>query len=652
MIRREDILRIMDAVRIENVIGEYLQLKKRGSNLIGLCPFHNEKTPSFSVSPSIGIFKCFGCGKAGNAVNFLMEYEHYTYPEALRKLAKQFGVDIVEDEPDADYLEKKSEEEQSYFVHEFAGKWFTKQLWDSKEGVSVGLSYFRERGLSDATVKKFGLGYSPQQYDAFATYAKSEGFSQEVLAKNGLVNAESGNDRLRERIVFPIYSTGGRIIAFAGRTLRSDAKIAKYVNSPETVIYHKSNVLYGLHLAKNAIISSDECYLVEGYMDVIAMVQAGINNVVASSGTSLTADQIRLIRRYSTKVCILYDGDVAGIKASFRAIDMLLAEGLTVRVVLFPDGDDPDSYARKHSAKGLQDFLVENKKTFVIFKAEILFAEAGDDPLRRAEAMKDIVHSIAEIPDGIVRSLLVTDCANLFHLEEKVLMTEMNKMLRGKMKKLLRPEEYNPIDYSESGEEKIEQFDVPLSDRVEEAERNILRMLLQFGDKIIKFRKTDELGTEIVTESNVATYIFDELNADKLAFSNAQYGKVLDVCREQVKIDGQINVNRVLNMLDPSLSNVAAGIMNSGHALSPNWDKHGIMIMHTDNNMAILIQEMESAVLEYKHLVVAGKMDEVVKKMQTETEEENQMILLSEFQVLKIIDVEIEKRLRQRVINK
>jgi DNA primase len=642
----------MDAVRIEDVVGEFLQLKKRGSNLIGLCPFHNEKTPSFNVSPSLGIYKCFGCGKAGNSVNFLMEYEHYTYPEALRKLAKQFGVDIVEDEPDADYLEKKSEEEQSYFVHEFAGKWFTNQLWESKEGMSVGLSYFRERGLSDSIVKKFGLGYSPQQYDAFAKFAKSEGFDQDVLAKNGLINIESGNDRFRDRIIFPIFSTGGRIIAFAGRTLRSDAKIAKYVNSPETAIYHKSNILYGLHLAKNAIISNDECYLVEGYMDVIAMVQAGINNVVASSGTSLTAEQIRLIRRYSAKVCILYDGDVAGIKASFRAIDMLLAEGLTVRVVLFPDGDDPDSYARKHSAKALQNFLDENKKTFVIFKAGILFAEAGDDPLRRAEAMKDIVHSIAEIPDGIVRSLLVTDCSRLFQLEEKVLMTEMNKMLRSKVKKQLRPDEHHIIDDYAEETQKPEQENLSLSDRVEEAERNILRMLLQFGNKLIKFSRTDELGMEIITESRVSDYIFDELKADKLELSNSQYAAIFDVCQNQVKTDGQTNVNRILNMLEPGLSNVAASIMNADHALSPNWDKHGIYIMHTDNSMPILIQEMESAVLEYKHLVIVRRMDDIMLQMKDEPNADNQMVLLNEYQVLKIIDVEIEKRLRQRVINK
>ncbi|MPM13522.1 DNA primase [bioreactor metagenome] len=651
MIRREDILRIMDAVRIEEVVGEYVSLKKRGSSLIGLCPFHNEKTPSFNVSPSLNIFKCFGCGKAGNAVNFLMEYEHYTYPEALRKLAAKFGVEIVEEEADDDYKEKKTEEDQSYFVHEFAQKWFDKQLWETKEGMSVGLSYFHERGLSDAIIKKFGLGYSPQSYSAFADYARSEGFDKETLAKNGLINGESGNDRFRDRIIFPIYSISGRVIAFGGRTLKTDKKIAKYVNSPETPIYHKSNVLYGIHLAKNSIISQNECYLVEGYMDVIAMVQAGINNVVASSGTSLTGDQIRMIRRYTSNICVLYDGDLAGIKASFRAIDMLLAEGLDVRVVLFPDNEDPDSYSRKYSAKALMDFLEENKKSFVLFKAEILFADAGSDPLQRAGAMKDIVRSIAEIPDGISRSLLVSECAKLFNIEEKTLMFEMNKILRAKTKKLLRPEEDPGIDI----EEEIEEKQQPISgtDRQEESEKNILNMLLLFGDKTLRFQvKNPELKITEIVEKTVAQYIIEELEADAMKMTNQKLARIYDTIRLQFHTDGICNSSRILNMLDPNLTNIAADIMNSVYALSPNWEKKGIYVQHTENDNIILMSEVDSAVLEFKHLLLLREMDSIRKKLQEPNNEEDELLLVHQFQMYKTIDVEIEKKIRQRVINK
>ncbi len=652
MIRREDILRIMDAVRIEEVVGEYMSLKKRGSNLIGLCPFHNEKTPSFSVSPSLNIFKCFGCGKAGNAVNFLMEYEHYTYPEALRKLAAKFGVEIVEEEVDDDYKEKKTEEDQSYFVHEFAHKWFEKQLWETNEGVSVGLSYFHERGLSDAVIKKFGLGYSPNNYTAFADYAREEGFNKDVLVKNGLINGESGNDRFRDRIIFPIFSISGRVIAFGGRTLRSDAKIAKYVNSPETPIYHKSNVLYGIHLAKNSIISLNECYLVEGYMDVIAMVAAGINNVVASSGTSLTTDQIRLIRRYTSNVCVLYDGDIAGIKASLRAIDLLLAEGLDVRVVLVPDKEDPDSYSRKNSAKALMDFLENNKKSFVLFKAEILFAEAGNDPLKRADAMKDIVRSIAEIPDGITRSLFATECSKLFDIEEKTLVFEINKILRSKAKKTLHPD---AEIQSEAETETIEkQQPIIGANRQEESEKNILRMILLFGDKILKFQVYDaELKLSEVIEKTVAQYIFEELDADSMKLSNIKLNNIYEICRLQLQNDGIINTNRILNMLDPNQTNTAADIMNTGYTLSPNWEKkHGIYVQHTENDNNILINEVDSTILEFKHLLLTKLMDDLRKKIQETQDEENQLLLVNELQLYKKIDVEIEKRIRHRVINK
>lgn len=650
MIRKEDILRIMDAVRIEDVIGEYLTLKKRGSNLIGLCPFHNEKTPSFNVSPSLNIFKCFGCGKAGNAVNFLMEYEHYSYPEALRKLAAKFGVELIEEVQDDEYREKKSEEEQAYVVHEFAAKWFSRQLWDTREGSSVALTYFRERGLNDAIVKKFALGYSPSDRDAFARYAASEGYAADVLKKNGLINAESGHDRFRERIIFPIHSISGRVIGFGGRILRSDAKLAKYVNSPETVIYHKSSVLYGLHLAKNSIISNDECFLVEGYMDVISMVQAGVTNVVASSGTSLTPDQIRLIRRYTANVCILYDGDKAGIKASFRAIDMLLAEGLNVRVVLFPDGEDPDSYARNHSASELLAFLQEQKKGFVPFKAEILFHDAGSDPILKAGAMKDIVHSISVIPDGIMRSVLISECASLFGLEEKVLMTELNKMLVAAVKKTAQAEDIPAIE-TVSPEKTEHQPVIEDDSRMSEAGTNLLTLILMSGEKLMRLSVKNELGLEEVVEKTVLAYIVEQLELDQLSFPDSEQDRIFNVCKKQLIEDKTFNISKALNMMEPSLSAKAVFIMESPHVLSPNWNKHGIYVLHAGNDMSILINEVENAVLEFKLLEISRRIKAVFDEMKN-ADEENQLILAHQYSVLKKIEVDIDRKIRQRVINK
>ena len=651
MIRREDIARIMDAVRIEEVIGEYMSLKKRGSNLIGLCPFHNEKTPSFSVSPSLNIFKCFGCGKAGNAVYFLMEYEKYSYPEALRFLAKKFNIDIVEEEVDDEYKEKKTEEEQSYFIHDFANKWFIKQLWETQEGEAIALNYFHERGLSDAIIKKFGLGYSPQAFSAFAEHAKSNGFSKDILVKNGLIT-ESGNDRFRDRIIFPIYSVSSRVIAFGGRTLHSDKKIAKYVNSPETAIYHKSNVLYGIHLAKTSIISQNECYLVEGYMDVIAMHQAGINNVVASSGTSLTTEQIRMIHRYTSNVCMLYDGDIAGIKASFRAIDMLLAEGLDVRVALFPDNEDPDSYSRKHSAQALIDFLKNNKKSFVIFKAEVLFADAGSDTLKKAAAIKDIVQSIAEIPDTISRSLLISECSKLFNLQEKTLIFELNKILNKKAKKEQPEKEFVSEEVDEDIHSQRNVFTT--TNRQEDAEKNLIRIILQFGNKTINIKNKDEkVNFEEIVEKSVAEYIFEELAADNMNITTPELSNLYDICKTQFETNGQVNYNTVFNLLNPEQTNIVANLLNTQYSLSPNWEKrHGIFISHAGNDNSTLVNFVDHAILEFKHLIVSKEMEKIRKKLQEPMSEEDSIIHVHQYQILKTIDIEIEKRIRKRVINK
>jgi DNA primase len=386
LIPKDTIQTIIETARIEEVVGEFVHLRKRGVNYVGLCPFHNEKTPSFTVSPAKGIYKCFGCGKAGNSVNFIMEHEHYTYPEALKFLAKKYNIEVEEEEQTPEQIQQLNERESLYAVTEFARKFFTEQLLNTDEGKSIGLSYFKERDFTDKTIDEFQLGYSPDRWDAFTKAAKENGYEKQFLVKTGLTIDKDGKhfDRFRARVIFPIHNLTGRVIGFGGRILKKDDKKAKYVNSPESEIYNKSKVLYGIYFAKNEIIKKDNCFLVEGYTDVISLFQAGIKNVVASSGTSLTTGQIRLIKRYTPNITILYDGDAAGLKASFRGIDMILEQGMNVKVVLFPEGEDPDSYARTHRSVEVEDYITSQAKDFIRFKTSVLLEETQNDPVKKA----------------------------------------------------------------------------------------------------------------------------------------------------------------------------------------------------------------------------------------------------------------------------
>src|SRR6195952_367914 len=438
MITKPTIDRIMEATDIVEVIGEFVNLKKRGANYVGLSPFANERTPSFTVSPAKGIFKDFSSGKGGSAVTFLMELEKFTYPEALKWLAKKYSIEVEETVEAAENKEEEHRRESLMIVTAYAAKFFHESLLDTDEGKSIGLSYFKERGFSNDTIKKFELGYSPDQWEAFTGQAVKEGYQEEFLVDSGLsVKRDNGSlyDRYRGRVMFPIHSVAGRVIAFGGRTLKSDKNVPKYVNSPESEIYHKSNVLYGLHFAKKAIREEDNCYLVEGYADVLSVHQAGIENVVASSGTSLTAEQIRLIGRFTQNITILYDGDAAGIKASLRGLDMILEAGLNVKVVLFPEGHDPDSYVRKMGTNAFKTYIEDNKKDFILFKTDILLKEAGNDPIKKSEVIREIVESIAKIPDSIKASIFVKECSHLLQIDERVLLSELNKMRAAKARK-------------------------------------------------------------------------------------------------------------------------------------------------------------------------------------------------------------------------
>ncbi|MBN4062539.1 DNA primase, partial [Bacteroidales bacterium AH-315-I05] len=442
MIPKETIAIIIETADVVEVLGEFVSLKKKGKDYWACCPFHNEKTPSFSVSHK-GFYKCFGCGESGNAINFLMEHEHYTYPEALKYLANKYNIEIQEQELTPEMEQQQNEREALYIVSAYAEKFFIEQLNDTDEGKSIGLSYFKERGFSNETIEKFKLGYCPDQWDVLTKTALDAGYKLEYLLQTGLSKERNNQhyDGYRGRVIFPIHNLSGRPIAFGGRTLKTDKKIPKYVNTSECDIYHKSKVLYGIYFAKKAIISEDNCYLVEGYTDVISLHQSGIENVVASSGTSLTIEQIRLIKRYTPNITILYDGDAAGIKASFRGIDLILEEGMNVKIVLFPEGEDPDSYAKKSSPEELKEFITSSSKDFIVFKTETLQIESQNDPVKKAGLIHEIINSIALIPDHIARSLYLKECSKILGISEKALIGELNKTLRKKFKQKFKKEE-------------------------------------------------------------------------------------------------------------------------------------------------------------------------------------------------------------------
>ena len=429
MIPYETVDKIIDAARIEEVVGDFVTLKKRGANFIACCPFHNEKTPSFYVSPSKGIYKCFGCGKSGTAVGFVMEHESLSYVEALKYLAKKYHIEVVEKEESAEEIAHKQHNESLLLVSEYAGKFFKDSL-QTPEGQTIGYQYFRSRGLEDETIRKFGLGWSPTDRKAFAEKARAEGHKEEFLTETGLcIKYDDGRlvDRFSDRVIFPIHSVSGRVIGFGGRTLRSDKSVAKYQNSPTSEIYDKRHTLYGIYFAKNEMSRKDKCILVEGYLDVLSMHQLGITNVVASSGTSLTVEQIRLIRKFTPNVTIIYDGDAAGIKAALRGIGLVLKEGLNVKVVLLPEGMDPDDFARRHTLDEVQDYIAQNEQDFISFKSDLLLGEAGGDPLKKAALINDIADTIALIPDAVIRAVYVRSCSTKFEVDEQILSDRVNK---------------------------------------------------------------------------------------------------------------------------------------------------------------------------------------------------------------------------------
>jgi DNA primase len=580
LITPDTISNILSAARIEEVVADFVSLKRRGTNYIGLCPFHNEKTPSFTVSPAKGIFKCFGCGKAGNTVNFLMEHEHYTYPEALRFLAKRYHIEIAEEVQTPEKIQEQNEKETLFLINQFAQKYFEQMLFETEDGKAIGLTYLQERGFRDEYIRKFQLGYSKDGWEDFSSHAVSEGYKAEYLVKTGLsIQKDEGRliDRFHGRVMFPIHSASGRIIGFGGRILTADKQTAKYLNSPESEIYNKSKSLYGLYFARNAMVAKNNCYLVEGYTDVISLHQAGIENVVASSGTSLTGDQVKLIQRYTQNITILYDGDPAGIKASMRGIDMILEQGMNVRIVLFPENEDPDSYARSHRAAEVEEFIAKNAVNFILFKTRLLLKETAGDPVKKAELVKEIVNTIAIIPDGITRTFFTRECSSLLSVPEQTLVNEMNKILRKKFSKKLQEEGQQP--YIEPDDTSVAPAQIEFDlDSSEFQEKEIIRLLLQFGSETMTLKQKNEEGIEEDIQVKVAELIIQDLLRDEITFDEPVCRQIFSEMAELQQKGVIPDKDFFLHHPDPILATLAIDLIILPYELSHHWAENHIYV--------------------------------------------------------------------------
>ncbi|MFC2102341.1 DNA primase [Bacteroidota bacterium] len=649
MISRDTIDSIISTIRIEEVIGDFVSLRKRGVNMIGLCPFHNEKTPSFTVSPAKGIYKCFGCGKAGNGVNFVMEHEHFSYPEALRYLANKYQIEIEEEVQTAEMQEQMSEREALFNLNQFALDFFEKTLHDTEEGKAIALSYLKERGIRDDIIRKFKLGYSPSTWDAFTKHARAEGYKLEALVKSGMTlqKDERAYDRFHSRVIFPIHGVSGKVIGFGGRILTSEKNRPKYVNSPESEVYNKSKSLYGIYFARNAIALKNNCYLVEGYTDVISLHQAGIENVVASSGTSLTHDQIRMILRYTKQVTILYDGDPAGIKASFRGIDMILEEGMDVKIVLFAEGEDPDSYSRNHHPTEVEEFISSHADNFILFKTRLLLDETKGDPIKKAGLIKEIVNTISLIPDGISRTLYIKECSALMNVPEQVLMNEVRKILRNKIKKQI-PEVEKPEDIGwveDTTAPSQEEIDL-ISDEYQE--RELIRQLLLYGREEIELEKINEEGKEVKFSIRVADLIVVDILRDELESENILYSRIFNEFVEARERD-EVPDNTYFKLhKDPDIAHATIDMMVSQYELSENWLKNSILVEEEPTHIKELVL---SAMLSFK----AKKLDKIIttkqKEMQAVTDEKEVGRLLAELRDLKASNIQINRELG-RIITK
>ena len=657
MIDPETVDRIYAAANIVDIVSDYVTLRRKGVNYVACCPFHNEKTPSFVVSPAKGLFKCFGCGKGGNAVTFLMEHESLTYPEALKMVAKRYGIEVHEKEFSEEEVRRNDDRESMFALNGWAAEYFANYLHHEAEGMNVGMSYFRRtRGLTDATIRKFGLGFCPAKGDRMSQAALAAGYKREFLLSTGLslVSERDGSlyDRFRDRVIFPVHNISGRIVAFGGRTLRTDKAVAKYQNSPESEIYSKKRELYGLYFAKKAIQQLNFAILVEGYLDVISMHQAGIENVVSSSGTSLTTEQIRLLGRFTKNITVIYDGDAAGIHASLRGIDMILKEGMNVRVVLLPEPEDPDSFARAHTADEVQEYIRANEQDFLAFKARLLLKDAEGDPIRKAALIGDMVQSIAQIPDAIQRSVFIKECARIMDIDEQILISEVarkrlttsgdretDEFLRRQTVQRQREAAQHEVEYTRR---------VEAGSSFEALEREIVKYLLKYGHCSFDFKE----GREMVP-CNVAEVIFGELSDDNITFRNPVYAKIMATYRAQWEQTGpgvEVPVRLFLNHVDPEVCNAAVDLLTAddNYVASELWRRKEI---HVESEAEMLAVGVPKAVTLYKSKVIDSLIKELNARLAddtlTDAEQEEVLRRLDGYNRVK---VQIAHKLRRLIL--
>lgn len=646
MIDKATVDAIIEAAKIEDVVGEFVNLKRRGVNLIGLCPFHNEKTPSFTVSTTKNIAKCFGCGKGGTPVQFLMEHENLTFPEALRYLAKRYNIEIKEKEFSVEERMAQQMQESLHLVNQYAVDFYRQQLFQTPEGKSVGLSYFKERGFNEQTIKKFDLGFAPTTPDEFTKSATKAGYQIDLLKKLGLTS-QYDRDFFRERVIFTIHNLSGKPIAFAGRTLKKDKKVPKYINSPETDVYVKNKVLYGISFAKQAIRKEEECILVEGYTDVISLSQAGVENVVASSGTSLTVGQIQLIKRYTSNIKIIYDGDTAGIKAALRGLDLVLEQDMNVKIVLLPDGEDPDSYIQKVGATQFRQYVQDEAKDFIFFKINLLLEDAANDPIKKSLLIKDIIETVSKIPDSIKRSVYVKQCSDLMEIEEAVLHSEVNRLLskahqKSKLETSIPQEAARtavPVKLRREGQEVA-----PATHEFQE--RDIVRLLITGGDTI--FKKEKEVSTKNKT---VAQFILDNIEDVIENFDDLLYKLVVKETRQRLKNGELVDGNFFLYHDNPAIRQLALDLTSSQYEISPGWEEREIFLNTQKMPDQNFTNDSEQGVKRFKLHKIMRMCAENQKRIQAEADTDKLMTLLKVQQKLLTIRNGLAKELNTVILD-
>lgn len=652
LITNKSVQEIIETAKVEEIIQDFVSLKRRGANMMGLCPFHNEKTPSFVVSPAKNIYKCFGCGRAGGAVQFLMEHESFTFPEALRYIAKKYGIEVEETQASQEEIAARQHLDSLYLVNQFAQEYFEQQLFETDLGKSVGLSYFKRRGFREDTIRKFGLGFTSDQRTGFTDVATRTGYSLESLKKLGLTT-QYDRDFFRNRVMFTIHNLSGKPIAFAGRIMAKDVKAPKYINSPETEIYHKSKVLYGANFAKVSIRQQDECILVEGYTDVISLHQAGIENVVAASGTSLTTEQIRLIKRYTPNVKILFDGDFAGLKAALRGIDLILAQDLNVKVVLLPDGEDPDSYLQSVGTSAFKTYLEEEAQDFIFFKTNLLLKQVGNDPVKKTELIKDVVGSISKIPDPIKRSLYIKECARLVSVEEQLLINEINKVVSKELTKHRASHDRGNLQTVQRHEAQLlaDSLEQPVPQKKESRvgdefqEKDIVRILVAGGDAI--FDKEENITVAEFIISNIEDVIDD--------FDNQTYQQIAKLAKERLAGGESLTTDFFTQHPEATVQQMAINLITSPYELSENWEKRYEITLQTQKSPELNFSEDSIQSLKRFRLRKISRMcqknQEEIKQLTASGDMEKLMVHLKVQQKLLNIRNDLAKELGTVVLS-